>query len=48
MSAEEMMGEIGGGKRTVIIIAALAVVLAVIVGSWSGSGASTSRRAPPR
>jgi len=34
MSAEEMMGEIGGGKRTVIIIAAVAVVLAVIVGMY--------------
>jgi len=34
MSAEEMMGEIGGGKRTVIIIAAVAVVLAVVVGMY--------------
>jgi serine/threonine-protein kinase len=34
MSAEEMMGEIGGGKRTVIIIAAIAVVLAVVVGMY--------------
>ncbi len=34
MSAEEMMGEIGGGKRTVIIIAALAVVLAVVAGVY--------------
>ena len=34
MSAEEMMGEIGSGKRTVIIIAALAVVLAVVVGMY--------------
>ena len=32
MSAEEMMGEIGGGKRVGIIVAAVAVVLAVIVG----------------
>jgi hypothetical protein len=32
MSAEEMMGEIGGGKRVAIIVAAVAVVLAVIVG----------------
>jgi hypothetical protein len=34
MSAEEMMGEIGGGKRTVIIIAAIGVVLAVVVGMY--------------
>jgi hypothetical protein len=34
MSAEEMMGEIGGGKRTVIVIAAVAVVLAVVVGMY--------------
>ena len=34
MSAEEMMGEIGGGKRTVIIIAAVAVVLAIVVGMY--------------
>jgi hypothetical protein len=32
MSAEEMMGEIGGGKRIAIIVAAVAVVLAVVVG----------------
>jgi pyruvate dehydrogenase E2 component (dihydrolipoamide acetyltransferase) len=32
MSAEEMMGEIGSGKRVGIIVAAVAVVLAVIVG----------------
>ncbi|HEY4393010.1 MAG TPA: serine/threonine-protein kinase [Polyangia bacterium] len=32
MSAEEMMGEIGGGKRVAIIVAAVAVVLAVVVG----------------
>jgi len=34
MSAEEMMGEIGGGKRTVIIIGAVALVLAVVVGMY--------------
>src|SRR6185437_11421581 len=34
MSAEEMMGEIGGGKRTAIIVAAVAVVLAVVVGMY--------------
>src|SRR6185437_8228058 len=34
MSAEEMMGEIGGGKRTAIIVAALAVVVAVVIGLY--------------
>jgi hypothetical protein len=34
MSAEEMMGEIGGGKRTAIIVAAVAVVVAVVVGLY--------------
>jgi hypothetical protein len=34
MSAEEMMGEIGGGKRTAIIIASVLVVLGIIVGVY--------------
>ena len=34
MSAEEMMGEIGGGKRTAIVVAAVLVVLGIIVGVY--------------